>query len=293
MVKVEHALFFLLTLATGVAPAQMHRDLLSQSSGVAQLPQILRSTFASMGNVDVRSVSLESVEGLGLGIHFSIDWGEPSPACVSELSKIIRGFSGRLKWMIEPEFNNRGVIVSALPFRSIHSENRHAQSSTVSIGDLQEEVSRFSQFAHALIEKSGMRTGATIEQPFEVGDDDDSIYRVLLVADPIHFQGIPTSIYDRALRVVISKADQHILCRYLKTQNTADAGFVDPVLLGICNRYDTVTIIPEEISAVQNRIASESTKASDETLQMTFRKLSWILEHAARDRLGLIMQPRD
>src|SRR5262249_5831863 len=81
-----------------------------------ELEQNLQETFAGIRSATVYPIAIEHIEGFGYALHFYIGWTSPSPELVSKLTDIVQSFEGAfLQWTSKPDFNNRGIYISALP----------------------------------------------------------------------------------------------------------------------------------------------------------------------------------
>lgn len=254
----------------------------------------LKRAFSRLGDVVVQPLGIEQIEGGGVGLSFYVGWGEVAPTTYSQVNKVVEQFRGLLEWSARPEFNGRGVFISALPMeqarRSFRGEHTVKQ---VLLRDLGEEMERFCKFTQEALKDANEASHPNEELGLGAEPFEDSEYRVFLVSKPEQFIGSPTSSSDRMLHFGITEDEWLVLSseadQSLGSLSTIEATF----LSSLKQRYETVRLMPDDVVALSNGLADWESGAPRASLRQAIQKVRRILLEASKKKLGVVFEPHD
>jgi hypothetical protein len=124
-------------------------------------------------------------------------------------------------------------------------------------------------------------------EPFE-----NSIYRVLLIANPTAFQEAPTSASDRALHFGITEDEWLSVSRMVSESQRAPGSSKESSFLSeLSQRYEVVRVLPEDTKVLGQQLADTQQRTSDPNLRGALANLRRIFNEAEKNRLGVVFKP--
>lgn len=246
-----------------------------------------------MRNVRLTPVRIEHIEGAGYALHFFAGWPEPNQQLYAQITSTVSGFQGTLvKWTYAPEFNARGIYISAIPLKQMQRAIQGHDDETVSLNDLRNEFAAFCASARAIVQ-AGRGLSVSASPPSEENWDESfgasSQYDIFLVARPEIFKGEPKSNADEHLHIGISEDEWITLSNAnIDTLPVVLADFI----LALRQRYDTIRVPASETQALSIHVRQFASDLGGRD-KTSLDKLGSIFERASDSHLGVIFQPRD
>lgn len=282
-----------LPLVLMIFPA-LGRPMPRQAMGAQnELERNLGRAFAAIHNVVVLPVAINRARGAGVGITFYVGWDEPDQNTYVRLSEIISRFHGALQWSVSPEFNDRGAFITGLPEDQMKQVFKGENPQPTSFADLDNDVREFSDFVSNSLKNAAV--GPTeVQRPGLSGEPfEDSVYQIYLVAVPEVFMGGPTSSRDRLLHFGLTEAEW----RSLSDAEVVDRGALGTsqasLIASLRNRYQASTLSPGEVLTTLRALQGNLPRISNADLRKAVEKLIMILNYAANDNLGIVLEPSD
>lgn len=254
----------------------------------------LKQVFSRLGNVVIQPLGVEHIEGGGVGLTFYVGWGEVAPITYSQVSKIVEQFQGLMKWSARPEFNNRGMFISAMPVEQARRAFRGESAvQKVSLKDLSSEMERFCEFTRGSLESVEPILNNSKELELSAERFEESEYRVFLVANPEQFSGSPTSPADQVLHFGITNDEWLLLSGGLNDSVGSSSTVQVSFLSRLRERYERVKLTRDDVGILNVELASLQSSVPAAKLKDAIRKLRRILDEASEKNLGVFLEPND
>jgi len=258
----------------------------------------IRDAFSSLGDVAVLPVGIQVGcvipvdQDAGWGIWFYVGWGDPSPEVYAEVEQVVTQFHGALlTWLIRPDLNDRGAIISALPDKQTQRVFEGHSVTPVSLAEMRHELEQFSTFVRESL--ANPRAVPAGEQRPDATPFEDSIFDVFLVADPANFSDKPTSPLDRELHFGLTKEEWSRLSHAVDEKPGSLLPHEKPFLLDLQDRYDGAAVSPGDVAMVNDELRVFEADMTDPVAQKAIGRLRSILTEASTQGLGVVFASKD
>ena len=258
----------------------------------------VKDAFSSLGDVAVLPVGIQIVPGstpkedASWGIWFYVGWGDPSPEVYAEVEQVVTRFHGALlTWLIRPDLNDRGAIISALPEKQTRQVFEGQSVTPVSLADMRQEVEQFCHFARESLANPAVVPA--MEQKPDATPFEDSVFDVFLVADPERFGDNPTSPLDRELHFGLPKDEWSSLSRAIDEHSASLLPHEKPFLLELQDRYLGAAVSPGDVQIVNDELGRLEAGVSDPVARKAIGRLRSILTETSAQGLGVVFASKD
>lgn len=256
----------------------------------------LGDAFSGLAAATPLLTSIALIRDCGWGASFAVVWPASDAPAAYRLAAEVRRFPGKLRWAAAPDFNDRGIVISAFPAPNEPRFDRVGREFTQ--GQLQEEVAEFGRYIRHTIEVGGIRTTGVAMHIDAEKAFGPSAYDIYLVKDPERlgfdsetFELLPTSPEDRHLYVFLLDSDLAALRPVIDVSTGEIVQSIRDVFAKIFFGHLRVVILPGQLRALRAVLDGLAPVVSNPFASRAIDHLREIVAEASACDLSVILEP--